>query len=73
MTVKRSNWISNLTHYPKDIETAKKITLQEVKSKSHQKQHIHVSNLAHEVLEQISFEARKKGVRRRKKWRQCKT
>ena len=34
-----------LTHYPKDIETAKKITLQEVKSTTHQKQHIHVSNL----------------------------
>ena len=48
-----------LTHYPKDIETAKKITLQEVKSTTHQKQHIHVSSLALEVLEQISFEARK--------------
>ena len=48
-----------LTHYPKDIETAKKITLQEVKSSIHQKQNIHVSSLAHEVLEQISFEARK--------------
>ena len=47
-----------LTHYPKDIETAK-ITLQEVKSTTQQKQHIHVSNLALEVLEQISFEARK--------------
>ncbi|MEE3085646.1 MAG: magnesium chelatase, partial [Bacteroidota bacterium] len=48
-----------LTHYPKNIETAKKITLQEVKSTTQQKQHIHVSSLAHEVLEQISFEARK--------------
>ena len=48
-----------LTHYPKDIKTAKKITLQEVKSSVRQKQHIHVSNLALEVLEQISFEARK--------------
>ena len=47
-----------LTHYPKDIETAKKITLQEVKSSIHQKQNIHVPSLAHEVLEQISFEAR---------------
>ena len=48
-----------LTHYPKDIETAKKITLQEVKSTTHQKKYIHVSSLALEVLEQISFEARK--------------
>ena len=48
-----------LTHYPNDIETAKKITLQEAKSTSSQKKNIHVSSLAHEVLEQISFEARK--------------
>ena len=48
-----------LTHYPNDIETAKKITLQEAKSTSIQQQNIHVSNLAYEVLEQISFEARK--------------
>ena len=47
-----------LTHYPKDVETAKKITLQEVKSSIDQKENIHVSSLAHEVLEQISFEAR---------------
>ena len=48
-----------LTHYPNDIETAKKITLQEAKSTSSQQKNIHVSSLAHEVLEQISFEARK--------------
>ena len=48
-----------LTHYPNDIETAKKITLQEAKSTSSQQQNIHVSSLALEVLEQISFEARK--------------
>ena len=48
-----------LTHYPNDIETAKKITLQEAKSSSSQQQNIHVSSLAYEVLEQISFEARK--------------
>ena len=48
-----------LTHYPNDIETAKKITLQEAKSTSSQQQNIHVSSLAYEVLEQISFEARK--------------
>ena len=48
-----------LTHYPNDIETAKKITLQEAKSTSIQQQNIHVSSLAYEVLEQISFEARK--------------
>ena len=48
-----------LTHYPNDIETAKKITLQEAKFTSSQQQNIHVSSLAFEVLEQISFEARK--------------
>ena len=48
-----------LTHYPNDIETAKKITLQEAKSTSSQQQNIHVSSLAYEVLVQISFEARK--------------
>ena len=48
-----------LTHYPNDIEIAKKITLQEAKSTSSQQQNIHVSSLAYEVLEQISFEARK--------------
>ena len=37
----------------------KKLHLQEAKSTSSQQQNIHVSSLAYEVLEQISFEARK--------------
>jgi len=48
-----------LTHYPKDIETAKKITLQEVKTTVQQKSNIHLPYIAHELLEQISFEARR--------------
>jgi magnesium chelatase subunit I len=47
-----------LTHYPKDIEIAKKITFQEVNSSKEQKENIHVPELAKELLEQISFEAR---------------
>ena len=47
-----------LTHYPKDLETAKKITFQEIASASTQKNNIHIPELAKELLEQISFEAR---------------
>lgn len=47
-----------LTHYPKDLETAKKITFQEIASASNQKNNIHIPELAKELLEQISFEAR---------------
>ncbi|MBK9800096.1 MAG: magnesium chelatase [Bacteroidetes bacterium] len=47
-----------LTHYPKDIETAKSITLQEAKLSSTQKSSIKVSDLALDILEQIGFEAR---------------
>ncbi|MBT8258258.1 MAG: sigma 54-interacting transcriptional regulator [Bacteroidia bacterium] len=48
-----------LTHYPDDIETAKKITKQESELVGSQKQHVHVPELAKDLLEQISFEARK--------------
>ncbi|NVJ89091.1 MAG: magnesium chelatase [Flavobacteriaceae bacterium] len=45
-----------LTHYPKDIETAKIITQQEAKTL--QKEFIKVPELAKDLLEQIVFEAR---------------
>ena len=47
-----------LTHYPINLETAKKITFQEIDSTSSQKNNIHIPELAKELLEQISFEAR---------------
>ncbi len=47
-----------LTHYPDDIETAKRITQQEAKSDLRQKENIHVPELAKDLLEQIVFEAR---------------
>ena len=48
-----------LTHYPKDIETAKKITAQEAKLEENQNTRVSVPEIAKDVLEQISFEARK--------------
>ncbi|MDQ7916665.1 sigma 54-interacting transcriptional regulator [Mesonia sp. MT50] len=48
-----------LTHYPQDIETAKKITAQEVRLEESQHQRVMVPEIAKDVLEQISFEARK--------------
>lgn len=47
-----------LTHYPKDIETAKKITQQEAKMNSNH-EFIHVPEVAKTLIEQIVFEARK--------------
>ena len=47
-----------LTHYPKDIETAKKITTQEIKATLSQKENIYLPSLAEDLLEEISFEAR---------------
>ncbi|MGM5470873.1 magnesium chelatase [Flavobacteriaceae bacterium LMO-SS05] len=46
-----------LTHYPADIETAKRITEQEARVDC-QKEMIRVPDLARDVLEQIVFEAR---------------
>lgn len=48
-----------LTHYPENLEIAKKITLQEAQLDQRQKEIIHVPEQALDVLEQISFEARK--------------
>lgn len=47
-----------LTHYPENIEIAKKITKQEAQLDSRQLDKIHVPEIAMDVLEQISFEAR---------------
>ena len=47
-----------LTHYPEDIETARKITEQEANLDSRQTDAIYVPDLAKDLLEQISFEAR---------------
>ena len=48
-----------LTHYPDDIETARTITQQETEAASSEKEKIYVPELAKDILEQISFEARK--------------
>lgn len=48
-----------LTHYPESIEVAKKITQQEARLDERQKNIIYVPELAKDLLEQISFEARK--------------
>ena len=47
-----------LTHYPEDIATAKRITRQEAKLDSRQSDVVFVPELAMDLLEQISFEAR---------------
>ncbi|GAB2772399.1 magnesium chelatase [Salinimicrobium soli] len=47
-----------LTHYPLNLETAKAITKQEAKLDEQQVEMVHVPELAKDLLEQISFEAR---------------
>lgn len=47
-----------LTHYPQSIEIAKHITQQEAKLDERQQEMVHVPELAKDLLEQISFEAR---------------
>ena len=47
-----------LTHYPDDIETARKITEQEANLDQRQSDAVYVPDLAKDLLEQISFEAR---------------
>ncbi|MUH38121.1 magnesium chelatase, partial [Zobellia amurskyensis] len=47
-----------LTHYPDDIETARKITEQEAKLDERQTDLVYVPDLAKDLLEQIIFEAR---------------
>ena len=48
-----------LTHYPHNRQIAKEITKQEAQAAEEQTPNIHVPELARDVLEQISFEARK--------------
>ena len=48
-----------LTHYPHNIEIAKRITQQESLISENNKKQIHVPELAKDLLEQIGFEARK--------------
>ena len=48
-----------LTHYPENIAIARSITEQEAKLNTQQKEMVHVPSLAKDLLEQISFEARK--------------
>ena len=47
-----------LTHYPENLDVARTITAQETAAASLGKEHIHVPELAKDILEQISFEAR---------------
>ncbi|MBC2845826.1 magnesium chelatase [Winogradskyella flava] len=47
-----------LTHYPHTIDTARSITSQEAKLDSRQTESVYVPDLAKDLLEQISFEAR---------------
>ena len=47
-----------LTHYPDNLEIARTITEQETKDAASEKSHIYVPELAKDILEQISFEAR---------------
>jgi len=47
-----------LTHYPDDIETARKITSQESNLDKRQSEAVYVPDIAKDLLEQISFEAR---------------
>ncbi|MEJ2162039.1 MAG: AAA family ATPase [Robiginitalea sp.] len=48
-----------LTHYPENLQTARKITAQEASLDPEQKKEITVPDMARDLLEQISFEARK--------------
>ena len=47
-----------LTHYPESVAIARTITHQEAKLDSKQSESVYVPNLAKDLLEQISFEAR---------------
>jgi magnesium chelatase subunit I len=47
-----------LTHYSADIQTAKRITQQESEKMDNRTCHVHVPELAKDILEQIAFEAR---------------
>lgn len=48
-----------ITHYPKSLETGKRITQQEARLKDEQRKMISVNEIAKDLVEQIAFEARK--------------
>lgn len=48
-----------ITHYPKSIEIGKQITQQEARLKAEQRTLVTVNEIAKDLVEQISFEARK--------------
>jgi len=48
-----------LTHYPKDLETSLKITKQEARLTESEKNSVVISDLLFEMMENISFQARK--------------
>ncbi len=47
-----------LTHYPSDIDIARTITEQETALAAVEKEHVYIPEIAKDILEQISFEAR---------------
>ncbi len=47
-----------ITHYPKTIETGKKITLQESNIKKEQEERVTINEIAKDLIELIAFEAR---------------
>lgn len=47
-----------LTHYPEDLATARKITAQEARLNADQQKAVKLPDVAYDLLEQISFEAR---------------
>ncbi|MDX5436607.1 MAG: sigma 54-interacting transcriptional regulator [Pontibacter sp.] len=47
-----------ITHYPKTIETGKKITSQEARIKDEQKQLVQLNDIIGDLIEQVAFEAR---------------
>ena len=55
-----------LTHYPESIEIAKKITKQESKIDTKLSSKIHIPEVARDIIEQISFEARESDLVDRK-------
>jgi magnesium chelatase subunit I len=48
-----------ITHYPKTLETGKRITQQEARLKDEQRKMVTVNEISKDLIEQIAFEARK--------------
>jgi magnesium chelatase subunit I len=47
-----------MTHYPRTLDIGKKITQQEARIKEPQKEKVKLTDLAHDLIEQVAFEAR---------------